>query len=108
MLGLFFPQANEKGLIVGSIASVIAVYICRHMDVSWPWYAPVGTVVFLFIGVVASRVIGSNTAEQRVFIDNQRELFVKPKASHYGLLVFAGITILACFVIPDWLQQALA
>lgn len=108
VLGLFIHKANEKGMIAGSIASVIAVYLCRTADIAWPWYAPIGTIVFLLFGVVFSLIMGSLTQEQQDFVANQRSLFIKPKASHYGLLVFAAITISACFAIPDWLLITLS
>jgi SSS family solute:Na+ symporter len=107
VLGLFFNKANETGVIVGSILSVIAVFVARYIDISWPWFAPIGTFTFLFFGVLSSYFYGSNTNEQKIFINNQKQLFAKPTASHYGLLVFAIVTIYACTVIPDWLFAAL-
>lgn len=108
VLGLFFHKANEKGVIVGSIFSVVAVFIARYADISWPWFAPIGTFIFLFFGVVTSQFYGVNSAEQQHFIKNQTALFSKPRASHYGLLAFAAMTILACVVIPDWLFAVLS
>ncbi|WP_100754203.1 sodium:solute symporter [Vibrio salilacus] len=108
VLGLFWAKANEKGVIVGSIMSVIAVFTAMYLDVAWPWFAPIGTFVFLLFGVLVSRCWGSVTAEQQIFINNQKHLFAKPTASHYGLLVFAVATIAACMVIPDWLYAALS
>jgi solute:Na+ symporter, SSS family len=108
VLGLFFHKANEKGVIVGSLLSVIAVFIARYADISWPWFAPIGTFVFLFFGVLTSRFYGANTPEQQDFINNQTQLFAKPTASHYGLLVFAAVTIASCTIIPDWLFAALS
>lgn len=107
VLGLFFNKANETGVIVGSILSMIAVFIARYMDIAWPWFAPIGTLAFLFFGVLSSFFYGSNSNEQKVFINNQKQLFAKPNASHYGLLVFAIVTIYACTVIPDWLFSVL-
>ncbi|EIC9816004.1 sodium:solute symporter [Vibrio alginolyticus] len=108
VLGLFWVKANEKGVIVGSIMSVIAVFTAMYLDVAWPWFAPIGTFVFLLFGVLVSRRWGAVTAEQQIFINNQKHLFAKPTASHYGLLVFAVATIAACMVLPDWLYAALS
>lgn len=107
VLGLFWAKANEKGVIVGSIASVIAVFAALSLDVAWPWFAPIGTFVFLLFGVLVSLRWGSVTAEQQTFIKNQKNLFAKPTVSHYGLLVFAVITIAASMMLPDWLHAAL-
>ncbi|MDE1329215.1 sodium:solute symporter [Vibrio aestuarianus] len=108
VLGLFWAKANEKGVIVGSIMSVIAVFTAMYLDMAWPWFAPIGTFVFLLFGVLVSRRWGSVTAEQQIFINNQKHLFAKPTASHYGLLMFAVATIAACMVLPDWLYAALS
>ncbi|MDA0129266.1 sodium:solute symporter [Vibrio sp. MarTm2] len=108
VLGLFWPKANEKGVIAGSIASVIVVFIARYLDIAWPWFAPIGTIAFLVFGVLVSRRWGSVSAEQQIFINNQKHLFAKPTASHYGLLAFAAATIAACAVLPDWLYAALS
>ncbi|OEE35458.1 sodium:solute symporter [Vibrio anguillarum] len=108
VLGLFWSKANETGVIVGSITSVVAVFIARYMDVAWPWFAPIGTFVFLVFGVLVSYRWGFITEEQQTFISNQKHLFAKPTASHYGLLGFAAATIAACTVLPDWLYAALS
>ncbi len=103
VLGLFFKRANEKGLIVACISSVIAVFTAQYSGVSWPWFAFIGTGVFLFFGVVVSYFWGNLTQEQCQFIHQQKYLFAKPQASHYGLLVFAMVSIIACAVVPDWI-----
>ncbi|WP_413112167.1 sodium:solute symporter [Thaumasiovibrio sp. DFM-14] len=108
VLGLFWAKANEKGIIAGSIASVVVVFMARYVGVAWPWFAPLGTFVFLLFGVLVSRRWGSVSVEQQAFIDNQKNLFAKPTASHYGLLVFALGTIIACLVLPDWLFAVLS
>ncbi|GAM73776.1 sodium-solute symporter [Vibrio ishigakensis] len=108
LLGLFFKKANEKGVIVGSILSMVAVFVAHQADIAWPWYAPLGTFVFLVAGLVTSAFWGSNTPEQMDFIQKQKHLFAKPQVSHYGLLVFAVVTVATCFVIPDWLLAALS
>lgn len=108
ILGLFFKHANEKGVIAGSIGSVIVVFIAKYSGISWPWFALIGTVVFLVLGVVVSYFWGCVTEEQHQFIEQQKHLFAKPTASHYGLLAFAVVTIAACIVIPDWLYAILS
>ncbi len=108
VLGLFSNQANEKGVIVGSIISIAAVLGARLMDIAWPWFAPIGTVFFLVSGVVISRYWGDNSIQQQAFIARQKHLFATPTMSQYGLLVFAAVTIAACAIIPDWLYNALS
>lgn len=108
ILGLFFNKTNEKGVIVGSIGSVIVVFIAKYSEISWPWFALIGTVVFLVLGVVVSRYWGCISEQQKAFIENQSHLFTKPTVSHYGLLVFALVTIAACAVIPEWLYTFLS
>ncbi|WED21139.1 sodium/solute symporter [Vibrio sp. JC009] len=108
VLGLAFDKANEKGVIVGSILSIIAIAICRNMDVSWPWFAPVGTAVFLISGLFTSYFWGSNTEDQLSFIQKQKLLYRKPTTSQLSLLLFAAITVGLCFYIPDWLLAALS
>ena len=103
VLGLFFTNANEKGVIIGSIFSIIVIFIARYLDIAWPWFAPIGTFVFLFFGVITSYIWGNNTTEQQRFIQEQRLLFEKPTMSHYGLLLFALLTIVGCAIFPDWL-----
>lgn len=103
ILGLFFNNANEKGVIIGSIFSIIAIFIIRYLDIAWPWFAPVGTFTFIFFGILTSYIWGENTAQQQQFIQQQRLLFEKPTTSHYGLLLFALLTIWACAIIPNWI-----
>ncbi|WED25428.1 sodium/solute symporter [Vibrio sp. DW001] len=108
VLGLGFAKANEKGVIVGSVLSIIAIAICRTGDISWPWYAPIGTAIFLISGLLTSRYWGTNTPEQMAFIETQKSLYQKPTKSQFMLLIFAAITISTCFYIPDWLLAALS
>ncbi|WP_166372652.1 sodium/solute symporter [Psychromonas sp. SA13A] len=108
LLGLFFHKANEKGVVIGSILSVVAVFTARYIDISWPWFAPIGTFIFLLFGILTSHFYGENTPEQEIFILNQKKLFSKPLKSHYGLLIFAIVTVATCEVIPDWLYVALS
>ncbi|NNN43986.1 MULTISPECIES: sodium:solute symporter [unclassified Vibrio] len=107
VLGLFWVKTNEKGVIIGSVMSMFAVITARGFDIAWPWFAPIGTLIFLLFGVLVSRRWGKLTAKQHLFIRNQKHLFSRPTASHYGLLVFAVATIIACMVLPDWLYAAL-
>lgn len=103
VLGLGFDKANEKGVIVGSIFSIVAIALCRGADISWPYYAPIGTVVFLTTGLFISYFWGSNTTEQQAFIGKQKNLYSRPTVSQLMLLVFAAVTIVLCLFIPDWL-----
>ncbi|WP_318495406.1 sodium:solute symporter family transporter [Photobacterium leiognathi] len=107
VLGLFFKKANEYGVIVGSIISIIAVFITMNINVSWPWYAPIGTIVFVFFGVITSRFFGELSSEQHLFIQKQLVLFEKPTRSHYGLIVFAILTVVLCILLPEWIYSIL-
>jgi SSS family solute:Na+ symporter len=108
LLGLFFKHANEKGVIVGSIASILAVLVTRQYDIAWPWFAPIGTFIFLLFGMITSAFWGEVSAKQQQFYQQQKTLFEKPTAAHYGLLLFAALSILACAILPDWLHNALS
>ncbi|MBD1577487.1 sodium/solute symporter [Vibrio sp. S11_S32] len=102
VLGLFFNKANEFGVIVGSVFSIIAVAITRYIGIAWPWFAPIGTLVFLFFGVISSYFYGSISPVQTQFVVSQKSLFSKPKISHYGLLFFAFISTIACYWFPHF------
>ncbi|MDG3086158.1 sodium/solute symporter [Vibrio hannami] len=108
VLGLAFEKANEKGIIIGSLLSIVAIYICRTEGVSWPWFAPIGTVVFVVSGLITSLLWGKNSESQLKFIDTQKDLYCKPDMSQLMLLVFAALTVVSCFFIPDWLLSALS
>lgn len=108
VLGLCFAKANEKGVIVGSLLSIVAIALCRGTDITWPWYAPIGTGVFLVSGLIASHYWGCNSKKQLAFIDKQKNLYSKPTFSQWMLLVFAALTIGLCFYIPDWLMTLLS
>lgn len=108
VLGLAFPKSNEKGVIVGSLTSILAVAAVRNMGVSWPWFAVTGTLVFLVFGVIGSYFWGTLSNEQQTFIHNQKRLVTQPSLSHYGLLVFALASVAACLVMPDLLYDVLS
>ncbi|MGV2988075.1 sodium:solute symporter family transporter [Vibrio sp. E150_011] len=107
VLGIGFKQANEKGVIVGSLASIAMVFAAKELEISWPWYALLGTIAFLITGIITSFFWGKNSTEQLKFIKRQKQLIAKPQASHYGLFLFAAFTIVLCFYIPDWLGSVL-
>lgn len=107
VLGLLFKHANETGVIAGSVASIIVVFIVKYSGIAWPWFALFGTVAFLLTGAIVSCFWGSVSEAQQQFIAKQQHLFAKPSATHYGLLVFALFSIVLCAVIPDWLYMML-
>lgn len=108
VLGIAFPRANEKGVIIGSLASIIAIALCRGGEIAWPWFAPIGTGVFLIVGLVTSHFWGSNSTDQLSFIETQKNLYKKPTISQMMLLVYAALTIGICFYLPNWLLELLA
>ncbi|UJF17754.1 sodium/solute symporter [Vibrio sp. SS-MA-C1-2] len=108
VLGLFFSKANEKGVIIGSITSMVAVYLTMQFDISWPWFAPIGTAAFLFFGLIGSYFWGKNTSQQQAFFYGQKTLLTKPTQSHYGLLIFAAATIIFSAFVPEWLYTLLS
>ncbi|OED43141.1 sodium:solute symporter [Endozoicomonas sp. (ex Bugula neritina AB1)] len=108
LLGLFSRTANESGILVASLISVLAIIACRMADIAWPWYAPVGTLIFVIAGYITSQFTGALTENQQHFAYQQRALFCKPTTSHYLLLVFCGLTILACYLAPDILAVMLS
>jgi SSS family solute:Na+ symporter len=108
VVGLAFDRANEKGIIIGSLASVIAIYLCRINGIAWPWFAPIGTISFVLFAIFTSHFWGQNSPQQLEFIQQQKALYARPTLSQWGLLIFAAITLLLCFFIPDWLYLLLS
>ncbi|MGY3852279.1 sodium:solute symporter family transporter [Aeromonas aquatilis] len=100
LLGIFSEKANEKGIIVGSISSIFAVFYCQSTAISWPWYAPVGTCSFILTGLLVSYFWGSNSDAQLTFFHKQKGLLKKPQKKHYGLLVFFVFTQALSYFIP--------
>ena len=107
VLGLCFTQANEYGVIIGSITSIAAVVMVQSIGISWPWFAAIGTLVFLMFGVIGSYVGGTLSTDQLTFIAGQKGLISRPTPSHYGLLVFAVLTLGFCQLMPDLFYHAL-
>ncbi len=107
LLGLFFNHANEKGLIAGSVFSIIIVLMINNYEIAWPWVSLIGTISFLSIGIIVSYFAGHQTKEQIKFIGKQKNLFIKPTMRHFGLLFFAAMTLVSCFIIPEWLYYFL-
>lgn len=106
VLGFFFNQATEKGVLVGTAAAFLAVaYVATSTDVAWPWYCAVGIVVSIAVTLIASRLIDGAQSELSSYtIKGQKEMFREQgwdemengwykvpgkidKAS-YGLLIF--------------------
>lgn len=100
LLGVFAERANEKGIIAGSVSSIITVFYCQSTIISWPWYAPVGTCSFILAGLLVSYFWGANSDAQRAFFYKQKRLLKKPKKSHYGLLVFFVFTQVLSYFMP--------
>ena len=106
LLGLFSKSANESGVMAASLASVLAILVCRMTGIAWPWYAPVGTLIFLVTGYLVSIKFGELGQEHYQFACEQKALFSKPKVSHYMLLVYCAITLLICGFLPEILIGA--
>lgn len=100
LLGIFFENANEKGIIAGRVSSMLMVFYCQSTDISWPWYAPIGTGSFILTGLLVSHFWGANSDAQRAFFYEQKKLLKKPKKSHYGLLVFFVFTQVLSYFMP--------
>jgi SSS family solute:Na+ symporter len=95
-------------VIVVSIASILAVLVTRQYDIAWPWFAPIETFISLLFGMITSAFWGEVSAKQQPFYQQQKTLFETPTAAHYGLLLFAALSILACAILPNWLHNALS
>ena len=108
LLGLFSRTANESGVLLASLASILSIVLCRTIGLAWPWSAPVGTAVFLVAGQLSSQFTGYLPREQYQFATRQRNLFIKPGTAHYLLLVFCGLTVLLSFFVPELIKHILA
>ncbi|MGL4473263.1 MAG: sodium:solute symporter family transporter [Shewanella sp.] len=101
LLGLFCRYANEQGVIWASVVSTIAIVLCRFTEMAWPWYAPIGTLVFLMVGIIISRYRGQLTAEQQAFVVHQATLWQRPRSGQYGLIIFGVLTLALCSYLPE-------
>jgi SSS family solute:Na+ symporter len=54
-LGFFSKHANERGLLIGTVAGFAVVwYVAVHTDIAWPWYCLIGAVSNFVMSSVAS------------------------------------------------------
>ncbi len=108
VLGLISRTANETGAVVASVISMLVIAGCWLTEIAWPWYAPIGTVVFIVVGYGVSQCYGSLSTEQQTFVDQQKLLYQRPALSHYLLLVFALVTVISCLYLPDILLTVIS
>ena len=108
VLGLISRTANETGAVVASVISMLVIAGCWLTEIAWPWYAPIGTVVFIVVGYVVSQWYGSLSSAQQAFVDQQKLLYQRPALSHYLLLVFALVTVISCLYLPDILLTVIS
>ena len=105
LLGMLSRTTNEAGALIASMASMISIVGIDHMGVAWPWFALFGTGVFLLVGYTASRYVGSLSAQQIAFIDQQKDYYCSPARRDYALLVFFVATIVFTMFSPYLLPQ---
>ena len=105
LLGMLSRTTNEAGALIASMASMISIVGIDHMGVAWPWFALFGTGVFLLVGYTASQYVGSLSAQQIAFIDQQKDYYCSPARRDYALLVFFVATIVFTMFSPYILPQ---
>ena len=101
ILGMFSKTANERGMICGSLFSMLAIAVCMINNIAWPWYSPVGTAAFIVTGLITSNLSGVLSEKQVAFINMQQGLYNKPTSSQYTLLGFGLVTVVFCYYLPE-------
>lgn len=121
LLGFYSKHTSEKGLLVGVGIGFVALFIVHtYTDVSWVWYAVIGSFVNIISSIAASLIISGKQKEWSAFsIPGQRALFKsqnKPvkengwyvipgkldKVSYY-LLAFFFATILFLWLLEKFI-----
>ncbi|TDF35624.1 sodium transporter [Alteromonadaceae bacterium M269] len=76
-LGFFSKHTSEKGLLVGTGFSFIAVTLTAlYTDVAWPWYCAIGLSVSVVVSYIASLVITGKQADYSPYtVKGQLALF---------------------------------
>lgn len=63
-LGFFSKHTSEKGLLVGTACSFIAVALTAiYTDVAWPWYCAIGLMVSVGCSIIASLILTGRQQE---------------------------------------------
>jgi SSS family solute:Na+ symporter len=67
-LGFYSKHTSEKGLIIGVIVGFVSLFIVsKYTDISWPWYAVIGSVVNVIVTILASILIDGKKDEWSLY-----------------------------------------
>ncbi|USD31419.1 MULTISPECIES: sodium:solute symporter family transporter [Vibrio] len=68
VLGFYSKHITEKGLLIGVVASFIAIwYVAVATDIAWPWYCVIGVVVNAVVAYVASLLLTGKQQEMHLY-----------------------------------------
>jgi solute:Na+ symporter, SSS family len=93
-LGFFSRQANERGVLIGVVASFIALWwVASYTDIAWPWYCLIGGFISLSIGWLASLALEGRQANWHHYsVPGQWQLFAEQDLpeQHEGWYLIPG------------------
>ena len=121
-LGFYSKHTSEKGLIIGVIIGFIVLALVSQLtDISWPWYALIGSVVNVIASIITSILIDGKQKEWSTYsIPGQKAKFKsegKPEKENgwylvpgkfdkitYYLLGFFVFTIVFLLLIDNYIK----
>jgi SSS family solute:Na+ symporter len=63
-LGFYSKHTSERGLLVGVLLGFVALALVSQLtDISWPWYAVIGSVVNVIVSIIASLLLDGKKKE---------------------------------------------
>ena len=76
-LGFYSKHTSERGLLVGVVIGFIVLALVSQLtDISWPWYAVIGSVINLVVAIIASILIDGKQKEWSTYsIPGQKAKF---------------------------------
>jgi SSS family transporter len=64
LLGVLTKRANQRGVIIGMLASLITMTVIKFKaNIAWTWYVLIGTVVCLVVGYLVSAAVDEREVE---------------------------------------------
>ena len=63
-LGFYSKHTSERGLLIGVIIGFVCLaFVSKYTDISWPWYAVIGSVVNVVVTIVMSIILDGKKQE---------------------------------------------
>lgn len=63
-LGFYSKHTSERGLLLGVVVGFIALALVSQLsDISWPWYAAIGSLVNVVVSIIASLILDGKKKE---------------------------------------------